>query len=692
MNEPPSYSSTVSAHPHGHIPTLPQYQFSRHPPQNAHNYEHDTSLSFASDEDEKRPLDLVQRLEKKLAQYNASQNVFKRWLFETGSWLVSALCMGAIIGIYISISGEEMTKSERLLTISNILGKVASAALIVPTSEALGQLKWHWFHESSKAMWDFEIFDKASRGAWGAALLLFRTKGRSLAALEALLIVLLLAIDTFFQQVVTYPDQWALQNPSSSISRVVSYRPRYFKQIYQNFEVQQFDNLMLPAAKSYFFDNGTTPIAFGNATKANIPLSCPYSHCTWPEYETLAVCSQCTDASDLLEFACRYTAIDWTTNHTGPISPETTANGTVCGYLLNSQSDTPILMSGYILEGTGNQTSPGEVLMVRTFPFTDMNTKEPVMGGSIKYKHIRNPILDALIVSAANGTAGVLNHERPVAHECALSWCVKTISSSYDGGRYTEDITSIYMNTTIGSFPWESVPVELDDGTTVTMAIYTQNITIERDAALRDHSSIAVSDATYRVDNTSASNVIMLFDQIFPSYYTDFGPSGKPLLRYLDGYDGPTFREMDFNPWLAPNDISRHMERLASALTDVMRSNADSNEMITGKAYNIERFVCINWLWLIFPLLLLVLSLVFLVSIIVKTSKDTETGIWKTSAMPALIYSLPRDLQQGLATSVTSRSISMRRSKKVRIRLMPKQGWRVSGQIQPTPTAPPGFI
>jgi hypothetical protein len=242
------------------------------------------------------------------------------------------------------------------------------------------------------------------------------------------------------------------------------------------------------------------------------------------------------------------------------------------------------------------------------------------------------------------------------------------------------------MNTTIGSFPWESVPVELEDGSTLTFAMYAQNITIERDAAHRDHSSLAVSNATYRVDNTSASNMIMPFDQIFPSYYTDFGPSGKPLLRFLDGFDGPTFREMDFNPWLAPNNITRHLERLASAMTDTMRSNIDSNEMIPGRAYNMEKFIYINWLWLIFPILLLVLSLVFLVATIVKTSKDTDTGIWKTSAMPALIYSLPKDLQQGLATSVTSRS------KKVRIRLMPKQGWRVSGQVQPASTAPPGFI
>ncbi|CAN9105862.1 unnamed protein product [Alternaria alternata] len=684
MNEPPSYSSAASDHPHDTSTTLSQCQFSRHPPQSPHDHERDTPSSSTPNGKDKRSLDLIQRLERRLAEYNAFQNVFKRWLFELANWLVSAACIGAVVGIYISISGKKVAQSERLLTIASLLGKVASASLIVPTSEALGQLKWHWFQQS-KAMWDFEVFDKASRGAWGATLLLFRAKGRSLAALGALLIVLLLAIDAFFQQVVAYSDRWALQDLSSGIPRVVSYQPRYFKQIYQGFEVQQFDNLILPIVKSYFFDKGTTPIPFGNATKANIPLSCPSSTCTWPAYETLAVCSQCTDASDLLEFACRYTAIDWTTNHTGPISPKTTANGTVCGYFLNFQPETPILMSGYILEGTGNQTSPGEVLMVRTYPFTDMNTKKPIMGGSIKFKHIRNPILDALIVSTANGTAGVLNHERPVAHECALSWCVKTISSSYDGGKYTENITSIYMNTTTGSFPWESVPVELEDGTTATFAMYAQNITIERDAAHRDH-SLTVSNATYRVDNTSASNMIMPFDQIFPSYFTDFGPSGKPLLRFLDGYDGPTFREMDFNPWLAPNNITRHLERLAAAMTGAMRSNADSNEMIPGRAYNMEKFIHISWLWLIFPILLLVLSLVFLVATIVKTSKDIDTGIWKTSAMPALIYSLPNDLQQGLATSVTSRS------KKVRIKLMPKQGWRVSGQVQPASTAPPGFI
>lgn len=94
----------------------------------------------------------------------------------------------------------------------SVLSKVATAALLVPVSEALGQFKWSWFNrDSSKKMWDFEIFDNASRGPWGSFLLLVRTKGRLLAALGAAVTFFALALDPFFQQVVEYPKHWCLQ-------------------------------------------------------------------------------------------------------------------------------------------------------------------------------------------------------------------------------------------------------------------------------------------------------------------------------------------------------------------------------------------------------------------------------------------------------------------------------------------------
>jgi hypothetical protein len=121
------------------------------------------STTGTSTLEKKKPsLDLTQRFEQQLAKYNASQNVFKRWLFEIINWLVSASCMGAIICIYVWLDDKPMSQAGVHLTYANLLGKVASALLIVPTSEALGQLKWNWFQQSN-AMWDFEIFDKASR-------------------------------------------------------------------------------------------------------------------------------------------------------------------------------------------------------------------------------------------------------------------------------------------------------------------------------------------------------------------------------------------------------------------------------------------------------------------------------------------------------------------------------------------------
>jgi hypothetical protein len=93
---------------------------------------------------EKSSLDITQRLEKKLAHLNASDNVFKRWFYEIVSWTISALSMGAIVGILIYLNDQSLTKWSSGLTIITVLSKLASAALILPVSEALGQLKWNW--------------------------------------------------------------------------------------------------------------------------------------------------------------------------------------------------------------------------------------------------------------------------------------------------------------------------------------------------------------------------------------------------------------------------------------------------------------------------------------------------------------------------------------------------------------------
>ncbi|KAF2438951.1 hypothetical protein P171DRAFT_328896, partial [Karstenula rhodostoma CBS 690.94] len=98
------------------------------------------------------------------------------WLIEIISWTFSALSMVGIIIVLYHYQHRPLPRWPLGLTLNayiSVLAKVSGAALLLPVSEALGQLKWIWFRVNgdkstqSKKMWDFELFDNASRGPWG---------------------------------------------------------------------------------------------------------------------------------------------------------------------------------------------------------------------------------------------------------------------------------------------------------------------------------------------------------------------------------------------------------------------------------------------------------------------------------------------------------------------------------------------
>jgi len=348
-------------------------------------------------------------------------------------------------------------------------------------------------------------------------------------------------------------------------------------------------------------------------------------------------------------------------------------------------------MSGYVYNA--ENLTKGEALVMRTLPLTTLYTRDLLYGnGSIHFKDLRNTIADFLVVSAANGSADTVYQDvRPVANECVLHWCVQTIRASYDEGAYHEEVINIAYNTTTGPSPWLATPFETEfqNGTDV---FYMEDIVIDTNQTGHDH-------VVYGTSNSSASAIILAFIDIFPSFSTVMNESAVPSMRFKTWSSGPAWiRYLDFNPWLAPNNVTTHMERLAKAMTNVIRSTPGQDK-VAGAAYSSETYISVEWAWLTFPLILLVLSFVFLVSTIIKTSKDTGTGVWKTSTMPTLIYSLPKETQAQFTKSSTWNGTQD--TKKVRIRLLPKTGWRVSGQSllnrspqlpRPAVQAPRGWI
>jgi hypothetical protein len=348
-------------------------------------------------------------------------------------------------------------------------------------------------------------------------------------------------------------------------------------------------------------------------------------------------------------------------------------------------------MSGYRVGDRDNATY-GETLLMRILPLVTNPLREPLYDGSINFKHLSNPIVDALIVSAADGTAdSVYRKQIPVAQECILSWCVKTLRSSYSWGTYEEVVEDTFFNTTKTKYPWTAEAEK--DGMTTT---YDSNITIYPPTEAHDGQG-------YGVSNDTIFNTVIILDAVFPSFITVADPTAQPFMKIKTSFiDKVMYRAARSSPWVAPNNITRHMEKIATALTNVVRSDAESSQFIAGQAYAPETYVEVKWAWLTFPIAMLVLSIMFLAATMIRTSQtgDEGLGAWKTSAMPTLMYSLPLDMRHNLTTAATWRSEESGGAKRVKIRLMPDQGWRVSGYMSTSPTtrrrnsprAPAGWI
>ncbi|PSN62448.1 hypothetical protein BS50DRAFT_502179 [Corynespora cassiicola Philippines] len=624
-------------------------------------------------------------------------SVLKCWMLEIISWLLGALCMGTIIVVLFLYGGKPVPKQWPLSITLNayiaVLSRAASAALLLPVSEALGQLKWSWFQGSSKKMWHFELFDSASRGPWGSFLLLIRIRSTKLAALAAAITIFMMALDPFFQQVVRFSPRTVLQMQNSTIPKVIRYEPGVTLGFTANALKTEiiYPNRDLTAAVDRFFnDFGVPQVQVGNGTRAEVPLSCQTSNCTWESYETLGVCSECADIADMLDFGCFPAKLDWIQNATSYTPYE---NGTMCGWFFNATSPSRMLMLGYQVDPATNRSS-GEILTTRALPLITNINRRRLFDGSINFGHVRNPITDFVVVSTAGDSdkekivESIFRHDKPRALECVVSWCVKTIDSSYQAPAYTETITSRFINTTRGPYQFTFTAPDSGDPKDTGKVQY-QDITVDPHAT-GGYGNVS----SYGASNETALSIIFIFDDYLPSFATLANNSSETLLKYQTWREYPYLRKYTKNPWSASENITRHMERLATVMTNIMRQS--SNEMALGNAFSVETYIEVRWEWLSLPLTLLVLTLVLLVGTMVRTSMENDrVGVWKNSAIATLVHGLPDDMRQKIITA--QEGVAPRvKTKELNVRMLPTKNWRVSGYpLSPIALGskpPPGWI
>jgi hypothetical protein len=429
---------------------------------------------------------------------------------------------------------------------------------------------------------------------------------RYIAILGAVITTLMLGIDPTVQQTVVVHLGNSTVSNNATLGRAQSYI-----QYTESEPVQTLSALptseMIGAVYAGIF--GSPEIL--RAASLNISSSCPTGNCTFPAFQSLAVCSSCRDVTDALNSTSYYGQVSNNNiNQTENIYNETSLPN---GLRLNISSDDQFTSGAIAASGYMS-------------PVGDLAPANPLLNFSM----IRAP-------TSANVSAS----------QCFLSWCVNTYSSKIENGQLQEEVLSSWDGNAaewifdaIGNRSSGRINLAPPGALNFTVGYYaffglsswlTNRLSFSNSLAV-----VAVDGlVSYRADESSNFTV-----------NTDSMP------------------EIDMLRALRDSDPEVVFANIATSVTNNIRSvnisdqNDDSGYippipgvgLANGAVTAIKVYISVRWPYLAFSGALVALTLVHLASTMVATALH-DIPVWKLSILPLLTHELDKSKVDQLRTA-----------------------------------------
>lgn len=419
-----------------------------------------------------------------------------------------------------------------------------------------------------------------------------------MSSLGALITVLALGINPFAQQVTSY----RLKTFASSQNSTLPVRFSFADDLNPKFRGAAYAGL------------------FGSGQSTLIPY-CPSGNCTWAPYETLSLCSQCVDVTNLIDRK----------------QLDHQAHG--CDRDLISSPCFLSLPNGLSLQRSDDVMSN----MSGTLP--------PMMLDKVGYSIVNFSMLDVTF--------------SPWAAECSLYWCINTYTAILNNTEFSESLKSSWYNAT-NALPLADVPSEDDLANVVdkgldTIEIYNTspstggaksqpNLNLSVDE-MQFNSNAIVRKEDFLVTNTP--EILKWLGPLLSGNVTkDNRPSTDVVDLFYNSYGGPYTSPdaIEFNPTISV--VQEIFDRLAQSLTTWIRtSQGNSFDLGMGQAVGVtwtsETIMKVQWAWLALPCVLLAGTLLFLCFTIIRTQKQ-HLGIWKSSSLALLFHGLEKRSAEGM--------------------------------------------
>jgi hypothetical protein len=520
----------------------------------------------------------------------------------------ASLCaIVAIVGLLVLVDGKPIPSLPLQITVNtyvSFFAKIAEGTMLVAVNESISQLKWLWFREP-RTLQDIQLFDDASRGPFGAVRLMIRTK-TGLIVLGGLVAVLALALDPFSQIIVSYPSRSVVKK-TASVGRAQAYdsglpwQCKHLLLSYQplmpwsglTFDVVESGLLLGPEfnLKAAIYDGIFKP----GVVVDYVPL-CDTGNCTFPHFDSLAVCSKCLDITQNVTHdnpPYDLTKLDGTMNVSYSLP-----GGAQVGFSVLYQEQQLAMGPGIVVTSKIPSTVTKQVL----------DLQDPLLSLAIlQFPDVKQRIQD-----------GNYYNTLPKTQQCALYFCVNTYKVKVENGNVTTTVES----------SWTS-----EYGTpTVGAAMEPGGMNGTKNAVLQlPNDDVDLNNHTYTITAGTLANL-----QAW-------------LIVTLSGSLNTSFSVVQGAVWANDEMVVLNqttnwdflMGALAKAMTTYIRDPVQSTfaNYVYGTASRVETYVHVQWHWIILPTALVGMSILFLGGTMMKTESKRALA-WKSSSLALLFHGL----------------------------------------------------
>lgn len=515
------------------------------------------------------------------------------WTWEIAAAILSVVGFALLIGFLVKIQNTpyaswQYTASPN--TVVSIIVGITKAALLVPVSACLSQLKWNHYR-SSAPLYHMQAIDQASRGPWGSMEVLWRgipgLRMDSLTLVGAFITIVALAIDPFSQQVLSFPSRsvYAL-NETASIQRAHRYSPPGLTDSDGN-QLILLSPSMMGAIMS-------------GLAQTNRPLEpeCGSGNCIYPSFVSLGVCSHCEDFTARANQSCQSQENSAFWDGLDTVWKEIPVN---CTYTLPGGSQVNLPFEDIFLDVTIGDPLP----ITLEFWISRLSSGELF--------DIQKPIISFIVANMSSTTLYYSPENvtvplpKPSLTGCALWYCEKEYSPS--------------------SF------------STISKDGWSLNVSFTQQLVPGDPSGVSVALLPPDGRHTLSDD---------PSYIVDYLSADAPFQETLNSlFDNTTISSdnayfgsgtLSLTEFLRDGNLTQLLDSMSTSITDTFRADNSSGK-VPGKAYLVETFINVHWPWIILPGSVILGSLALLLATAVASQKQ-HAVLWKSSVLPLLMSHL----------------------------------------------------